>query len=176
MPRSSLTPQTGTPTTRFSISDIEGSYAFRFSGFTMLNNILYHLSGLGNFDIVANGRRRGRLTGRQRSSITPLQGQKASLEKATYDLSGTMTLGPDGTGDADVDFQETSGRKLDGYFRSKLKGYFYVLVAGSPDRLWLVSSGATVLSSGATVPPIPAGTPADELVNVEAIRIPQPNP
>jgi hypothetical protein len=151
-PTHSPTPQAGTATVGFSQSDIAGRYAFRFSGFTMRNNILYHLSGVGTLELDA----RGKLTkGQQRSSITPLQGQAAGLVAATFELSGTITLKPDGTGDAHIKFVETTST-------TQLDGHFYLLVAGSPDRLWLVSSGATV----------PPGTPVDELMSGEAIRMP----
>jgi hypothetical protein len=158
MPKSSSTRRAGTGTQDFSISDIKGRYALRFSGFTMAYNILYHLSGLGQFEIDPNGK----LTGQQRSSITALQGQEAKLEKATYDLNGTVTLDKYGNGSAAVHFKETtSGRQLD--------GQFYILVAGTPDRLWLVSSGATVPGLRARLGS--SVTSADELMSGEAIRM-----
>ncbi|MBV8335113.1 MAG: hypothetical protein JO358_06630 [Alphaproteobacteria bacterium] len=151
-PTHSPTPRASAANVGFSQSDMAGRYAFRFSGFAMRNNILYHLSGVGTFEIDAQGK----LTkGQQRSSITPLQGQAAGLATATFDLSGTITLKPDGTGDATIHFKEvTSGVELD--------GHFFTIVAGAPDRLWLVSSGATV----------PPRAPVDELVSGEAIRMP----
>jgi hypothetical protein len=136
----------------FSAADIAGDYAFRFSGFTMVYNILYHLSGLGRFRIDAAGS----VTGRQRASITPLQGQRAALQKGEYALDGRIAIDPDGIGAATIRFTKTSGEGRD------VVGEFHVVVAGTPDRLWLTSAGATTP---------PSGSPADELVSLEAVRM-----
>ena len=55
-------------------------YAFRFSGFAMRNNILYHLAGVGQFKIDA----KGSLRGSHRSSISPMQGQGAKIAAGNY--------------------------------------------------------------------------------------------
>jgi hypothetical protein len=136
----------------FSLSDIAGVYAFRFNGYTMLNNIRYFLVGVGQFQIAENGT----ISGRQKSSITPLQGQKAALETSAYDLAGTINLQADGAGDAFIRFTKTVGSGLD------VDGKFFVQVAGSADRLWFISSGASLPKFG---------TSADELVTLEALRM-----
>jgi hypothetical protein len=136
----------------FSLSDVAAVYAFRFNGYTMLNNIRYFLVGVGQFQVTENGT----ISGRQKSSITPLQGQKAVLETSAYDLAGTITLQADGAGDAFIRFTKTVGNGLD------VEGKFFVQVAGSADRLWFISSGASLPKFG---------TSADELVTLEALRM-----
>jgi len=136
----------------FTLRSITGSYAFRFKGYTMLNNIRYFLLGVGHFRISADGR----ISGDQRSSITPLQGQKAALDTSAYSLAGTIKLGEGGAGEAFIRFRKTSGGGLD------VDGNFFVQVAGSADRLWFISSGASVPKFGIS---------ADELVTLEAVRM-----
>jgi hypothetical protein len=139
-------------TPALSIADVVGSYAYRFDGFSMASNVLYRLLGLGQFRIRQNGT----LVGHQRSSITALQGQGAKHKNGAYDLEGQVVLESDGTGSARIHFTNTSGDGLD------VIGEFYILVAGTADRLWFISSGETLPS---------LGIPADELVSLEAIRI-----
>ena len=138
-----------------STRDLAGKFAFRFSGFSMKNNILYYLVGVGQFELDAEGK----LSGEHRSSITALQGQNAKLEAGRYALTGEISLN-DGTGDAKIHFDDQTGQGLN------LDGEFYVVAAGSADRLWLVSSRDTLPPPAGAVP----GTPADELVTLEAIR------
>jgi hypothetical protein len=141
----------GTETKWASLGDIAGIYAFRFSGYTMLNNIRYFLVGVGQFKIATDGT----VSGSQKSSITPLQGQKATLDTAAYKLAGTINL-HDGAGDAFIHFTKTEGSGLD------VDGKFFVQMAGSADRLWFISAGASLPKYG---------TSADELVTLEAVRI-----
>jgi hypothetical protein len=139
-------------TRAFSLRDVAATYAFRFNGYTMLNNIRYFLLGVGKFKINSDGN----ISGNQQSSITSLQGQKASLETSSYDLTGIINLDEEGAGNAVIRFTKTEGNGLD------VEGNFFVQVAGSAERLWFISSGASVSNSG---------TPADELVTLEAIRM-----
>jgi hypothetical protein len=139
-------------TRAFSLRDVAATYAFRFNGYTMLNNIRYFLLGVGKFRIHADGN----IYGKQKSSITPLQGQKASLDTSNYDLAGTINLDEEGAGNAVIRFTKTKGNGLD------VEGNFFVQVAGSAERLWFISSGASLPNSGG---------PADELVTLEAIRM-----
>lgn len=135
-----------------------GAYAFRFSGFTMRNNILYHLAGVGQFSIDA----KGHLVGSQRSSISAMQGQAAKIEAGNYALEGDVAMNDDGvTGQATIHFAARTATDLD------LDGEFYLVVAGSTDRLWLVSSADSIPPKGASTPRIVA----DELVSLEAVRI-----
>jgi hypothetical protein len=138
----------------FSQGDIEGRYAYHFSGNTMLLNIRYSLLGVGWLQIAKSGK----AIGQQRASITPLQGQCAELRTAYYALVGQVTLHSDGTGEAVIRFTKTAGNGVD------VNGNFFVQVAGTADRLWFISSGSTLPRSG--------NAPADEQVTVEAVRIP----
>jgi hypothetical protein len=139
-----------------STRDLAGKFAFRFSGFSMRNNILYNLAGVGAFTIEENGK----LRGRHRSSLTALQGADAKLNAGHYALDGEVSLSKDGvTGYAKIFFKGETKTSLD------LNGEFYLVAAGSTDRLWLVSSRDTIPAKG-------SGIPADELVSLEAIRFP----
>ena len=138
----------------FSIAKLAGTFAFRFSGFTMENAILYRLAGIGQFQLDDQGN----LSGAHRSSITAMQGQGASLRKGVYDLEGRVTIDDKGIGSALIRFKTSDGKGQD------LDGEFYVVVAGTTDRLWFVSSGAKLVKSGRV---------ANELVDLEAVRITQ---
>jgi len=152
-PETSRSAEAGETALAFSTRAVAGSYAYRFSGFNMASNVLYHLLGLGQLRI----REDGTLVGRQRSSSTALQGQGAEHKNGAYDLQGQITLESDGTGSARIRFTNTSGDGLD------LIGEFYVLVAGTTERLWFISSGETLPTLG--------GIPANELVSLEAVRM-----
>jgi hypothetical protein len=139
-----------------STRDLAGKFAFRFSGFSMRNNILYNLAGVGAFTIDEDGK----LLGKHRSSLTPLQGADAKLNAGRYALDGEVSLSEDGvTGYAKIFFKGETKTSLD------LNGEFYLVAAGSADRLWLVSSRDTIPAKGSAIP-------ADELVSLEAIRFP----
>jgi hypothetical protein len=141
------------PTSGFAIANLAGRFAFRFGGFPVRNGIMYRLDGVGQFTLDAQGN----LTGKQRSAITALQGQSAKLDTGAFALTGTVTLDSDGTGSASIKFRATDGGTGD------VDGEFFLAVAGSPDRLWLISSGGTEPSSG---------DQADELCSLEAVRMP----
>jgi hypothetical protein len=134
-----------------------GTFTYRFSGFTMLDRVMYRLAGLGRFQIDATGH----VTGTQRSSITALQGQGAKLLTGNFKVEGRIAMQNDGTGSATLTFTKTSGSGRG------VKGEFNVIVAGSADRFWLVSAGGVVLDDKGK----PTDEHADELVDVEAIRI-----
>jgi hypothetical protein len=136
--------------------DMAGTYAYRFSGFTVAYNIVYRLAGLGQMQIDENGTIRGK----QRSAITPLGGQAARLKRSIYRLDGKIALESDGTGSARIRFGLVTGDGVD------VDGHFDVQVAGGPGRLWFLSSGSTL--------PNAADTPADEHVELEAIRLDKP--
>ena len=141
-----------------STQDLVGAYTFRFSGFTMRNNILYRLAGVGQFSIDPTGK----LVGSHRSSISAMQGQAAKIEAGNYALKGEISLNDDGvTGSAKIHYADLTGRGLN------LDGEFYVVIAGSPDRLWFVSSADQIPALDPSLPAILA----DELVSLEAVRI-----
>jgi hypothetical protein len=139
-----------------SLQHIVGKYAYRFNGYSMVNNIRYNLAGVGLLQIRNNGK----ISGRHQSAITPVQGQQAELSTGAYELKGDIKLGADGAGQAEIYFKKTRGDGDD------VDGKFFVQVAGSPDRLWFISSGATLPKS--------KGTSADELVTLEAVRMVAP--
>jgi hypothetical protein len=143
--------ETGVGASTFPIAKLAGTFAFRFHGFTMENAIMYFLAGVGRFQLDAQGN----LTGDHRSSITALQGQGAALKQGAYQLAGSIAVQDDGTGTASITFTSADGqgRTLDGTFN---------LVVVDADHLWFVSSGETLP---------PSGQPADELVNLEAVRM-----
>ena len=152
-PRPSQRSKTSTATLTFSDDDIIGKYAYHFNGYTMLNNIRYNLVGVGSLEIGKHGK----ISGRHRSSITPLQGQKAQLQTGVYNLKGDIKLDRTGMGDATIHFKKARGDGVD------VDGKFFVQIAGTPDRLWFISSGATLPQS--------KGIAADELVTLEAVRM-----
>jgi hypothetical protein len=131
---------------------LAGAFAFKFSGYENAQGRPFFLTGLGHFQIDA----RGNLTGTHRSSIMPIQGQDVKLETAEYRLTGTINIGDDGIGTASILFTNISGVGLD------VDGTFNVQAAGV-DRLWLISSGGTALST--------PSQPANELVQLEAVRV-----
>ena len=156
-PTNSRTATSGKTVHDHSAHQLVGMYAFRFSGFSMRNNILYHLAGVGQFSIDA----KGHLVGSHRSSISPMQGQAAKIDAGNYSLKGGVELNDDRvTGHAKIHFADQTGRGLD------LDGEFYLVVAGSTDRLWLVSSADSIPPSSSTPRIV-----ADELVSLEAVRI-----
>jgi hypothetical protein len=159
MANSNSTQVSGTKSVSYKTTDLAGLYAYRFNGFAISNNILHNLVGVGQFEIKRNGA----LSGHHKSSITAMQGS-AKLHTGSYDLTGTISLPANGKGmgSASVKFKKKTGTGLD------VDGKFHLQVAGPADRLWLISSGATLPQR-----PNKDGSPmqADELVTIEAIRI-----
>ncbi len=131
-----------------------GKYVFHFSGFTMANDTPYYLVGLGQFTLDATGK----LTGTQTSSITPIAGQGATLSYAAYTLTGTWTIGANGTGTATIKFSSKP---------QTMTGTFDLVAVGDTGRIWMISTGATVQASKARI-----GTYiADEVNHGEAIKV-----
>lgn len=125
-----------------------GTFAFRFDGYTMAQDRPWYLTGIGRFNISAEGK----LTGAQQAAIMPIHGLGAELQSATYALNGIISVKNDGTGNATILYTKTAGRG------KNTEGNFYVLQAEA-DRFWLVSSENEKTG------------PATEIVNLEAIRI-----
>jgi hypothetical protein len=142
----------GPASTGLDTAAVAGRFAYRFSGYAMPTARPYFLTGLGHFQIDPNGN----LTGTHRSAIMPIQGQGAKLANGAYELTGTISIRSDRTGDASILFTKTEGGGLN------VQGKFYVLVAENVDRLWMISSGAVVPETGAQ---------AEELVTLEAVRV-----
>lgn len=133
-------------------SAIAGTFAYRFSGYTMKQDRPWWLTGVGRFEIDE----KGNLTGAHQSAIMPIAGQDAKLITGAYSLQGSINVGADGSGDASILFTKTSGDGLN------VKGQFFVTVGGDPDHLWLISAGAVVPDTGKD---------ANESVTLEAVRI-----
>jgi len=89
----------------FTQDQFAGTFAYRFSGYSVLTGVTYRLAGLGCYQIDAQGN----VTGTQRSSITALQTQGAKLQTGDYTVAGTMTMQSDGTGSATLTFTKTAG-------------------------------------------------------------------
>lgn len=144
---------------------ISGIYAYRFSGFAVVEGIPCTVVGLGNMTIGADGS----ITGFQTSSATQLQGDGAEIEVATFSLKGTFAPKSGGGPnyyEATLDFHLTGGNG-NGPSKQNLTGTFSIVAAGGiadpGERLWLISTGATT-----------NGSDADEVVSGEAIRIAAP--
>jgi len=136
-----------------SVASRAGNYVFRFNGFTMANDTPYYLVGLGQFVLDASGN----LTGTQTSSITQIAGQGASLSHAAYTLTGTWTIGADGTGTAKIKFSSKQQTMI---------GTFDLIAVGDTGRIWMISTGAMVQASKGS------GTYlADEVNHGEAIKV-----
>jgi hypothetical protein len=146
-----VAPATPSAEPRVTLAKLAGSFVYRFSGPAMQNAISYQLMGIGQFQLD----QQGNLSGNHKYSILALQGQAANLLTGAYRLKGQLLVDGDGTGSATIQFTSTQGQGRD------LDGQFHVLVAETVDRLWFVSSGATLSN----------GEPAQELASLEAIRV-----
>ncbi len=152
-----LSPPTGDPKPGLGQSDLAGNFVYKFEGNALRNNVPHRICGIGSFTLDGTGQ----LTGSHTSSGTPLQGSVKAVLVGVFSLTGTMLLeGGTPLGNADIVFRSrTPGLdSVDGKFRFGL--------AGSPDRLWLMSTGATILDK-------PETTNIAELVIIEAIRMPR---
>lgn len=138
-------------------ADLAGRFVYKFEGNALRNNIAHRICGIGQFTLDAAGQ----LVGSHTSSGTPLQGSaRNGVLVGTYELKGNMLL-DDGAhlGDAHIAFT-TNDQGMD-----SVDGKFRFAIAGTPDRLWLMSTGATILGK-------PEPINIDELVIIEAIRMP----
>jgi hypothetical protein len=128
-----------------------GNYAYRFSGFSMRSDegFPYYIVGLGILSLDGAGNITGSLT----SSITRLSDSDASLIHGKYAVTGSYTFAADSTGSATLTLSSPD---------QTMVGTFD-LVAASADRIFLISTGATLSP--------PSGVTPDEVVSGEAIRI-----
>lgn len=105
-----------TAKTRATRVDLAGTYAFRFSGYSMANDVPYYLVGIGRFTLDQEGG----LAGSQKSSITQVFGQGASIATAAYVLSGSWTMDDDATeGTAQIQFT-SSTQNMTGTFENRV--------------------------------------------------------
>jgi hypothetical protein len=136
--------------------DLAGSYVYKFEGNAMRNNVPHRICGIGRFTLDAQGG----LEGSHTSSGTPLQGSvRDGVLVATFQLKGTMLLDETALGNADIVFTSDNAT-LD-----SVHGKFRFAVAGTPARVWLMSTGATVIGKAEPVN-------IAELVIIEAVRLP----
>src|ERR1700757_5441195 len=78
---------------------LAGSFAFRFSGFTMpAGGVLHYIVGLGLMTLKADGT----LEGSQRASTTALQGEAQTQQSGTFELSGAYGVDGDLSGHATI--------------------------------------------------------------------------
>ena len=144
---------------------ISGTYAYRFSGFAVVEGIACSVVGIGTMDIDTSGN----ITGNQTSSATQLKGDAAVIEVGTYSLAGTVGAARKGSGagalEATITFTMTWGNG-NGPAKQTLKGTFSIVpcggVADPGEKFWLISTGAREETQGVD---------ADEVVSGEAIRI-----
>jgi hypothetical protein len=136
-----------------SAASLMGTFAYKFSGFALLQTRPFFLTGLGHFQIDAAGH----LTGAHPAAIMAIQGQDSEFDTTSYTLRGTINLKADGTGEANIRFTSTGDGK-----GKNVDDKFSVVLAGNADRLWLISTDPRVPETGER---------ANELVNIEAVRI-----
>ena len=130
---------------------IAGTFAFRFSGFSVDgNDEQYYLVGVGIMQLHNDGS----VSGSQRSTITKLVGSGCKLQRSHDTMAGTYQFAADGTGAATITFTSVD-QVLEGTFD---------FVRVDADRFWMISSGARIMSS--------EGILADEVVSGEAVRMP----
>ena len=146
--------------------ELTGNYAYRFSGYAMQTSIRWYLVGVGVLTIERGG---VISNGYHQFSLTPLEGQRAHLITGAYTVYGQIEVDSNGSGHASMSFRAAPGnRRENDEGENILKGRnvdgtFSVQVAGSPDRLWFISTGATL--------PDEDDKPTDELVTIEAVRM-----
>ena len=137
----------------YNASDIAGRYAFRFSGFNNTNPDPMYLGGLGSFDLRSTSPAAGEISGKQNFAKMLLIGQSPQAEMGVFDIRGEYTLNADGTGSASITFKNDA---------KQLLGQYKLIVAGAPDRFWLISDGIKQISSNTSEP---------EVTNIEAVRM-----
>lgn len=141
---------------------IQGLYAYRFSGFAVVQEKSFHVIGVGTMTASSDGRIRGQ----QSSTATKMVGAHAVLSFATYSMEGTWwaTRG-DGANEyqASITFDQTGGNEH-APTNQHVEGNFRIVAAGGVadpgEHLWLISAGATT-----------DGKESDEVISGEAVRI-----
>ena len=144
---------------RFGTPDIAGTFAYRFSGYAIVQSQSWWLTGVGRFDIDADGI----LEGAHHSAIMALKGAQANVSNSGYKLKGDITMKSDGSGNATIEFTNTTGTGLN------LRAEFHVMLGGDTDHLWFISGNAEV--PGVDNKP---DRPAHESVTLEAVRLTMP--
>jgi hypothetical protein len=128
-------------------ASMAGDWAYRFTGFTIMQQTPCYLVGMGTLTLSADGA----LKGKQSATITPLTGGGQALMHRTLDVSGTYSS--DGVwGSSKLTFLDQDEHEV---------GTFDIIHIDQ-DRFWMISTGAQEM---------PGKTPADEVNSGEAVRI-----
>jgi hypothetical protein len=145
----------------------QGHYVFHFSGFTRVsrnkrnsNGAPYSIVGLGHLVFLA----RGRVIGRQRSTVSAFSGAGPTQQSDVFDLAGTYSVRADHSGQMTLYFhkvlrpdtaKETIAKQPD------MTDTFEFVCIDEAKRLRFVSTHSTML---------PKKTAVDELISAEAIK------
>lgn len=135
---------------------LAGDWAYRFSGFTIMDGAPCYLVGMGVLNLSPDGK----VTGKQSASITPLTGSKLALLNRVMDLSGTYS-------NEDGAWSKATLRFLDPGKEDE-RGTFDIIQVDA-DRFWMISTGAKQLNPNS--PGDGKSSPADEVNSGEAVRI-----
>jgi hypothetical protein len=156
-------PQHGSdgPFEPFELPALAGSFGYRFNGYTMAQDRPFYLLGIGHLSID----REGKITGDHQSSITAIEGEDATVMSGEYTLWGRMTITSNGVGQADIFFTRKDGQG------KNVLGEFFVQVAGTVDRFWMISRKALTFDLGQGQ----FGNEAVELASLEAVRMALPS-
>ena len=136
-------------------TDLAGRFVYKFEGNAVRNNVAHRICGIGQFTLDATGQ----LVGSHTSSGTPLQGTvKGGVLVGIYQLKGALLLDAgENLGNARIVFTPADARM------DSVDGKFRFAVVGAPDRLWLMSTGATITGQAGPID-------IAELVIIEAVR------
>lgn len=124
-----------------------GDWAYRFTGFTIVENTPCYLVGMGVFTLKADGS----VKGKQSATITQLTGSNQGLLHRDLEITGTYAN--NGVwGSSELTFLDQDENEV---------GTFDIIHVDK-DRFWMISTGAREM---------PGNTPADEVNSGEAVRI-----
>jgi hypothetical protein len=129
------------------LASICGDWAYRFTGFTIMQNTPCYLVGMGTLTLKPDGT----VSGRQTATITPLTGTAQALMHRDLAVSGTY-VEPTPMGSAKMTFQDQDEDEV---------GTFDILHIDD-DHFWMISTGAVEM---------PGSKLADEVNSGEAVRI-----
>ncbi len=143
----------------------DGTYAYRFGGFSVHRGVPHHVVGTGTMTMTWDASaRRGKVTdGLHVSTATQLTGDAAVLGTKAFKLTGSFVQAPAGghIWIADIVFTSTDLNDA-GTPNQVLDGSFAFVPAGDDSRFWLISTGAKNET---------AHRKADEVVSGEAVRL-----
>ena len=135
---------------------LAGDWAYRFSGFTIIDGTQCYLVGMGVLALSADGK----ITGKQSATITALTGTDQKLLNRVMELSGTYSS--EGVwGKATLRFLKPGVEDERGTFD---------IIQVDADRFWMISTGAKQLDPN-SIPDLSKASLADEINSGEAVRI-----